>query len=94
MVVPSIQESRFLRAATLTTLVASLLAWTYITFRIIFNGIDPPEPLLPGVPGLSFLKAGVIAFGLFCVSMFLYLWLWGRVGGMPPMPGSPHERWP
>ncbi len=94
MVVPSLQESRGLRAATLTTCVASLLAWIYITFRIVFNGIDPPDPLLPGVPGLSFLRAGIIAFGLFCVSMFTYLWLWGRFRTPPPMPERPHDRWP
>ncbi len=92
MVVPSIQESRSLRAATLTTWIASLLAWLYITVRIVFNGIDPPEPLLPGVPGLSFLKAGVISFGVFCVSMFLYLWLWGNFDRRLSLPQRPDDR--
>ncbi len=78
MLVPSLRGSRILWAATLTTWAASLLAWVYITLRIVVNGIDPPEPFLPGVRGLSFLGAGAIAFSLFCGSMFLYLWLWGR----------------
>ncbi len=78
MVLVVLRSSRALRAFVLTTWAASLLAWPYITFRIIVDGIDPPDPFLPGVSGLSFIRAGAIAFGAFCVSMFLYLWLWGR----------------
>ncbi|HYM40382.1 MAG TPA: hypothetical protein VEY12_09645 [Thermoplasmata archaeon] len=94
MVVPLFRESRLLRAAVLTTWAASLMAWIYVVLRIVLNGINPPDPFLPGVRGLSFVGAGAISFGLFCVSMFLYLWLWGRFGGTPPMPGSPYGRGP
>ncbi len=94
MVLPSLRASRLLRAAVLTTWAASLLAWTYITLRIVLNGIDPPQPFLPGVRFLSFLTAGAIAFFLFCLSMFLYLWLWGRFRDMPFAPRNPYERGP
>lgn len=94
MVLPSLRASRPLRAAVLTTWAASLLAWVYITLRIVLNGIDPPEPFLPGVRFLSFLTAGAIAFLLFCVSMFAYLWLWGRFGDGPSGARNPHEREP
>ncbi len=94
MVVPLIRESRFLRAATLTAWAASLLAWIYITLRIVVNGINPPDPFLPGVRGLSFIAAGGFAFFVFCVSTFLYLWIWGRFGGTTPLPGSSYEREP
>ncbi len=83
MVVPFLQRSRFLRAAVMTTWAASFLAWVYITLRILVNGINPPDPFLPGVRGFSFLAAGAFAFGLFCLSMFLYVWLWSRFPGIP-----------
>ena len=93
MVVPFVRGSRFLRAMTLTVWAGSLMAWIYVTLRIVLNGINPPDPFLPGERGLSIIGAGAIAFALFCLSMFLYLWIWGRFDGMPA--GSrPYERWP
>ena len=94
MVVPSLRQSRFLRAAVLTTWAASLLAWIYITLRIVLNGVDPPQPFLPGVRFPTFLQVGAFAFFVFCTSMFVYLWLWASIGGSRPPPDSPYGRHP
>ncbi len=92
MAIPWIRTSRFLRAAVLTSWAASFLAWLYITLRIVVNGINPPDPFLPGVRSFSFIQAGAIAFGLFCVSMFLYLWIWGRFAGSGMSWQAPPQR--
>ncbi len=94
MVVPFVRGNRFLRAFVLTVWAASLMAWVYVTLRIVLNGINPPEPFLPGVRFLSFIGAGAIAFTMFCLSMFVYLWIWGRFDGVPAGPGRPYDRWP
>ncbi|HYM41033.1 MAG TPA: hypothetical protein VEY12_12970 [Thermoplasmata archaeon] len=88
MVSEGLRSRRSLRALVLATVVGSLLAWLYIAARIVVNGIDPPDPFLPGVPSLSFIRAGALSFGLFCLSLFLYLWLWGRFDGTPALPQS------
>ena len=93
MVVPFVRGSRILRALVLTVWIASLMAWLYVTLRIIVTHVDPPQPFLPWIRSFSFLEAGAFAFGLFCVSMFLYLWLWGRFRDMP-WPSSGPPEWP
>ncbi len=91
MALAFVRGSRILRAFVLTTWIASLMAWAYITLRIIVNQINPPLPLLPDVPWLSFLLAGLVSFVLFCGSMFLYLWIWGRFRDMPGSVPRPPE---
>jgi hypothetical protein len=92
MAAPFLQGSRFLRALVLTTWVFSSLLWLYIVVRVVINGVDPPAPFLGSVPSLSFSALGAFAFGLSFLSMFLYLWLWGRFRGMPTFPPSPPPR--
>ena len=84
MIAPVLRRSRLFRSLVLTTCVFSFLAWLYVATRIIVNGIDPPDPFLNSVPGVSFSAVGIFAFGVGFISMFLYLWLWGRFGRPAP----------
>ncbi len=89
MAIPSFRGSRFFRALVLTVGVFSFLLWLYTTLRVIVNGVNPPEPFVPGVRSPSFLAVGVLSFGVCFLSTFVYLWLWGRFRGMPMAPPSP-----
>lgn len=86
MAVQGVRSSRAFRAFVLTTVAGSLLAWLYTVARIVINGIDPPDPFFPGVRGVSFLEVGGLSFFLFCASLFLYLWLWGRFDARSAFP--------
>jgi hypothetical protein len=81
MAIPFFRSSRFFRALVLTTGVFSFLLWLYTTLRVLVNGINPPDPFVPGLR-ISFLSVGVLSFGVCFLSTFLYLWLWGRFRGM------------
>lgn len=89
MAVPSLRSSRFFRALVLTVAAFSFLLWLHTTLRVIVNGVDPPEPFVPGLRSVSFLAVGVLSFGVSFLSTFVYLWLWGRFRGMPAVPRSP-----
>ncbi len=94
MVLQSLRKSRFLRALTLTAWVGSLLVWLYIVARVVVNVVDVHWPFVDSVPAISISAMGAFAFGLFCVSMFLYLWLWGRFGRGPSASRSADGREP
>lgn len=78
MAVPFLRGSRFLRALVLTAWVASFLVWFYIVLRVVFNRVNVHWPFVDSVPAISISAVGAFSFGVFVVSMFLYLWLWGR----------------
>ncbi len=78
MVLPYLRKSRFLRALVLTAWVGSLLVWLYVVARVVVNVVDVHWPFVDSVPSISVSAMGAFSFGLFCVSMFAYLWLWGR----------------
>jgi len=89
MLVAFLRQSRLFRSLVLTTGIFSFLLWVYTSLRVIVDGIDPPEPFLPGFRSLSFLAVGVLSFGVAFLSMFVYLWLWGRFGERAPIPRGP-----
>src|SRR5213594_4329594 len=86
MVVHLLRSSRFFRSLVLTTWVFSVLLWLYIVARIIVNQVDVHMPFVDSVPSLSFSAMGAFAFGLSFLSMFIYLWLWGRFDRRSPPP--------
>lgn len=71
-----LRRSPFLRSLVLTTALGSLLVWLYIVARIVVNGVDVHWPFVDSVPSISISAMGAFAFGLFCLSTFVYLWLW------------------
>ena len=83
MLVQMLRNSRILRSFLLTIWFASFLVWLYIVARIVINNVDVHTPFLDTVPSVSFESLGVFAFGLSCVAMFAYLWLWGRFATGP-----------
>lgn len=48
------------------------------------NGADVNWPFVDRVPFISIPALGAFAFGLFCVRLFVHLWLWGRVDRRTP----------
>ena len=94
MAVPFFRSSPFFRALVLTTGVFSFLLWLYTSMRVIVNGIDPPEPFLPGVRGLSFLAVGVFSFAMSFLCTLVYTWLWGRFARAAMVPPGWQDRRP
>jgi len=86
MVGPHLRSSRFFRSLVLTTCVFSVLMWLYIAARIMVNQVDAHMPFVDSVPSLSFSAVGAFAFGMSSLSMFIYLWLWGRFDRRRPPP--------
>ncbi len=78
MAVSLLRGSRFFRALVLTGWVTGFLLWFYIVLRVVFNGVDVHWPFVDSVPSISISAVGAFSFGVFALSMFLYLWLWGR----------------
>jgi len=81
-----LRRSQFLRALVITTGVFSFLTWLYIVGRILLNGVDVNKPFVAAVPSISFFELGAFTFAVSFVSMFLYLWLWGRLARGPIAP--------
>ena len=88
MVVPFLRRSPFFRSLVLTTGVFSFLLWLYIVMRIVFNHVNVMTPFVNRVPSISFWVLGAISFAVSFLSMFLYLWLWGRSGRATLVPMS------
>ncbi len=89
-----LRGSRFLRALVLTTCVGSWLVWLYVVARVVINNVDVHTPFLDSVPSVSFSALGVYSFGFFILSLFVYLWLWGRFDGRPVLPPGRDDREP
>ncbi len=94
MAVSLVRSSRFLRSLVLTVWVFSLLLWLYIVVRIIVNGVDVHSPFVDSIPGMSFSATAAFSFVLSFLSMFTYLWLWGRFDRMRPMQFGSEQREP
>ena len=86
MVVPFLRSNRFVRSLVLTSWVFSMILWSYTVARIIFNQVDVHQPFVDSVPSISFSAVGAFAFGMGFLSMFIYLWLWGRLDRRSPPP--------
>ncbi|MBI0583788.1 MAG: hypothetical protein ISF22_06115 [Methanomassiliicoccus sp.] len=72
-----IRESRFLRAAVLTTWAYSLLVWLYVAARIVTNDHIVFDPFIWAFPTISFGELGAFSFVLSAACMFIYLYFWG-----------------
>jgi hypothetical protein len=94
MAAPLLRSSQFLRSLVLSTWVFSMLLWLYIVARIIVNGVDVHTPFVDSVPSVSFSALGAFAFGLSFLTMFFYLWIWGRFGRASLVQHNPWERGP
>lgn len=68
----------FFRSLVLTSWVSSLLLWLYIVVRIVVNGVDVHWPFVDSIQYISVSEMGAFAFGLFSLSMFIYLAVWGN----------------
>jgi hypothetical protein len=77
---PFSRPSQLFRSLVLTTWFFSLLLWLYVVARIVVDDVDAHEPFVDNVRSVSFQAVGAFAFVLSFLSMFLYLWLWGRFG--------------
>ena len=78
----------------MTVWVASFLVWLYIVLRVVFNGVDVHWPFVDSIPSISISAVGAFSFGVFVVSMFVYLWLWGRFNGGRGVERSSESRGP
>ncbi len=94
MALPALRRSRFLRSLVLTLILGSLLTWLYIVVRIVVNRVDVHWPFVDSVPSISVSAMGAFSFSLFCLSTFLYLWLWARFDRRSAPRGTPDEREP
>lgn len=90
MPVSTLSRSRLFRSLVLSTSIFSLLLWTYIVIRIVFNDVDVTTPFVDAVPFISFEALGALTFGLSFVCTVLYFWLWGRLPGAPT--ATPSDR--
>lgn len=76
MALARLRRSPFVRSFVFTTALGSLLVWLYIVARIVVDNVDVHWPFVDSVPAISISAMGAFAFGLFCLTTFLYLGLW------------------
>ncbi len=94
MVAPVLRRSRFLRSLVLTTFLFSFLLWLYVVLRIVVNGVDVHWPFVDSVPSISVSAVGAFSFGLSFLTLFVYLWLWGRSPRGGAIPSTSEARGP